>query len=98
MTRVQLLGCLVALAGVFAACILVVGSRDAQMSTALLLIAAVMLGIPTVRRAVRRIQQAGVTTFLRNARTELTLHEDAPHILKGDRSSLDRPKVNQSGQ
>jgi hypothetical protein len=47
---------------------------------------------------VRRIQQAGVTTFLRNARTELTLHEDAPHILKGDRSSLDRPKVNQSGQ
>lgn len=67
MTREQILGCLVILSGVFAACILIVGSRDAQVITALLIVLAVLLSIPSGRRWVRRIEKKSEAQGIRIA-------------------------------
>lgn len=51
------LALLTPLAGVFVALIMAAGSRDAQMVTAMLVLAAIALQVPASRHWVRRIRQ-----------------------------------------
>lgn len=92
----QFVGCIAALAGTFAALILVAGSRDAQMIAGLLVVVAVLLSVPLARRWIRRVRRDGARTMLRDAREALTLPEDAPHTPTADPASSDRPAASRS--
>lgn len=57
MVSSQLIGCITILAGIFAALILVAGSRDAQIVTGLLVVIAIALAVPAARGWVRRVRR-----------------------------------------
>lgn len=85
----QLIGCVAVLAGTFAALILIAGSRDAQVVTGLLVVAAVALAVPYARRWVRQLRRANVENTLTDLASGLMppSHQDSPQSARGVRDS-----------
>lgn len=55
---------LAGLAGIFAALIMIAGSRDAQVIAGLLLVAAVLLSLPTIPRWARQVRRGAELRIL----------------------------------